>query len=168
MSAKTLNFNNQQCNPLGIPTLNLFFSQYFDTQPWHFQSENPTLVSELLSSFSVNELAFRYLSDWGDIRVAKRQDLNVEIAEQTPTTDLLLSNYQQGHTLVFNDLQEKIPAVQNLCRQLAQQFGCATNCNAYLTPTHGQALDLHYDDQDVYVVQLQGSKSWFVDFDCSL
>merc|ERR1719231_2246093 len=43
---------------------------------------------------------------------------------------------------------------------LGRSFGALFGCNAYLTPKGTQGLAPHYDDVEVFMLQLEGSKRW--------
>jgi len=45
---------------------------------------------------------------------------------------------------------------------LESEFGCMVGSNAYLTPLHSQGFAPHYDDVDVFILQLEGYKRWRV------
>jgi lysine-specific demethylase/histidyl-hydroxylase NO66 len=45
---------------------------------------------------------------------------------------------------------------------LESEFGCMVGSNAYLTPLHSQGFAPHYDDVDVFILQLEGYKRWMV------
>jgi lysine-specific demethylase/histidyl-hydroxylase NO66 len=45
---------------------------------------------------------------------------------------------------------------------LESEFGCMVGSNAYLTPVHSQGFAPHYDDVDVFILQLEGYKRWMV------
>ena len=51
-------------------------------------------------------------------------------------------------------------ASYELCACLQEHFGFPVGCSAYLTPTSTQGFPPHYDDVEVFVLQLQGSKRW--------
>ncbi|KAJ1623413.1 cupin superfamily protein-domain-containing protein [Pavlovales sp. CCMP2436] len=48
------------------------------------------------------------------------------------------------------------------CHLLDEQFGGASGANAYLTPNGTRGFAPHWDDVDVWVVQLEGAKKWSV------
>ena len=52
--------------------------------------------------------------------------------------------------------------VHALLSLLESEFGCMVGSNAYLTPLHSQGFAPHYDDVDVFVLQLEGYKRWRV------
>ena len=51
-------------------------------------------------------------------------------------------------------------ASYELCACLQEHFGFPVGCSAYLTPASAQGFPPHYDDVEVFVLQLQGSKRW--------
>lgn len=54
---------------------------------------------------------------------------------------------------------ENIHAMLSL---LESEFGCMIGSNAYLTPLNSQGFAPHYDDVDVFILQLEGFKRWRV------
>lgn len=77
--------------------------------------------------------------------------------------------YADGATLLLTKLQRRVPAVGRLCRALEEILLAAglvpaqrVGANLYLTPRGAQGFDLHYDDHEVLVVQLEGVKHWEV------
>jgi len=53
-------------------------------------------------------------------------------------------------------------AVHLMLSLLESEFGCMVGSNAYLTPLNSQGFAPHYDDVDVFVLQLEGYKRWRV------
>lgn len=77
--------------------------------------------------------------------------------------DGLVAQHAEGATLVLNALHRTHPPIGRFCRQLAQELGHATQCNAYVTPGgQHQGFDFHHDTHDVFVLQVSGRKRWIV------
>ena len=72
----------------------------------------------------------------------------------------MMNAYAEGYSLVLNNLQERDRRVAELCRGLEVTFRHPVGANAYLTPCGAQGLAAHYDDHDVFVLQIDGSKVW--------
>ncbi len=67
---------------------------------------------------------------------------------------------EDGYSIVVNWMQFRWPAVAQLAEAFDAVFGHQTNVNLYHTPGNEQAFPLHYDETDVFVLQLSGSKVW--------
>ncbi|KAJ1460990.1 cupin superfamily protein-domain-containing protein [Pelagophyceae sp. CCMP2097] len=67
-----------------------------------------------------------------------------------------------GATVRLRCPQQRFAAVHSLCAALEDEFGSTVGANAYLTPASGQGFAPHWDDVDVFVLQLEGSKRWRV------
>jgi mannose-6-phosphate isomerase-like protein (cupin superfamily) len=48
----------------------------------------------------------------------------------------------------------------DFCRALEQVFSCHVQTNIYLTPPNAQGFAAHYDNHDVFVLQVEGEKRW--------
>jgi len=56
--------------------------------------------------------------------------------------------------------QQFVDPLWKICAKLEELFGCLVGANCYLTPAGTQGLAPHYDDVDVFIMQLEGSKVW--------
>ena len=52
--------------------------------------------------------------------------------------------------------------IHTMLSLLEVEFGCMVGSNAYLTPRNSQGFAPHYDDVDVFILQLEGYKRWRV------
>ena len=68
--------------------------------------------------------------------------------------------YGRGATIVFNELHESIPALGEFCRAVEEAFSSQVTTNVYLTPAGNQGFPPHYDNHDVFVMQIAGRKLW--------
>lgn len=67
-----------------------------------------------------------------------------------------------GCTLVLDEANVFDPTLEVACRALQWWSREIVQANAYLTTGQADGFDLHWDDHDVLVVQLAGSKDWEV------
>jgi hypothetical protein len=65
-----------------------------------------------------------------------------------------------GVSLIMNRLDGHVSSLTTVCRQIESQLGEDIGAAAVLTTGAGGALKLHYDRQDVIVVQVEGAKRW--------
>jgi hypothetical protein len=73
---------------------------------------------------------------------------------------LLYERMRDGATLVLDAVNEFGGALQALCDGLANEFTAASQTNLYACWGTSQGFDVHWDDHDVFVIQLEGTKHW--------
>ena len=74
-------------------------------------------------------------------------------------------HYLAGATIVLPQLHDSVFNLGEFARSLEEVFSCHVQTNIYLTPapTDGaanQGFPPHYDNHDVFVMQISGSKAW--------
>ena len=152
-----------------------FTSQYFEKQPLILSRNNKHYYSTLLSVHEVESLVFTLSAPknkrWFQL-IKDGQTLPIRPPLVDDKGDLVpsrvITSYHQGFTVVLNQLQRRSPSVSALCRSLEDSLVSATDillksgvtANAYLTPRKAQGFSPHYDDHDVFIVQLGGAKNW--------
>lgn len=68
--------------------------------------------------------------------------------------------YRRGATIILNQAHQFDPALARLCRGLEHVFSSHVQTNIYLTPPNAQGFRTHYDNHDVFVIQVAGEKAW--------
>jgi len=68
----------------------------------------------------------------------------------------------QGVSLIFNRLDKYVPALRVLCKSIARDTLEQISAAAVVTSGRGGAIKCHYDDQDLIILQIAGTKSWRV------
>jgi hypothetical protein len=74
--------------------------------------------------------------------------------------DQIYESFTKGHSLVLNYLEDSWPPLFDLVEALGKAFAANIGVNMYLTPKGSKTFSLHTDDHDVFVLQVQGEKSW--------
>ena len=88
-------------------------------------------------------------------------DDNIEYIVANPTD--IWSNVDTSHcTLRLLRPHEHNDNIHTMLSLLESEFGCMVGSNAYLTPLNSQGFAPHYDDVDVFILQLVGYKRWRV------
>ena len=72
----------------------------------------------------------------------------------------VIRHFQRGATIILNQLQRADETMAGFCRSLEEVFSCRVQSNVYLTPPGNQGFNTHYDDHDVFIVQVRGEKLW--------
>lgn len=68
----------------------------------------------------------------------------------------------QGVSLIFNDLDDYLPALRVLCRNIASRTAEQVSAGAIVTSGPGGAIERHYDSEDLVILQIAGTKRWYV------
>ncbi len=77
--------------------------------------------------------------------------------------EAVLADMRAGGTLVLDQLHHTDPKLSLLCRTLAPELGHRFQTNLYLTPPHGKGFTPHWDNHDVFILQVLGSKHWKIE-----
>jgi 50S ribosomal protein L16 3-hydroxylase len=71
--------------------------------------------------------------------------------------------YRRGaHTIRVGGIETAVPIVAAVLRQVGRELETPLNdsfCNAYTSPV-GARTAIHFDEQDVFIVQISGRKLW--------
>jgi lysine-specific demethylase/histidyl-hydroxylase NO66 len=70
------------------------------------------------------------------------------------------SDFTNGYTIVLDDVEQYVRAIASLAHTIEVELNFATKVNAYVTPPESQGFLAHYDEHDVLILQIQGSKIW--------
>src|SRR5262249_36490553 len=81
----------------------------------------------------------------------------------TSGIESVLADMRGGSTLVLDRLHEREPKLARLCRGLEAEAGDRFPTNCYLTPPNGAGFTPHWDNHDVFILQVVGSKHWKVE-----
>lgn len=75
--------------------------------------------------------------------------------------------FAEGCSVVLPQAQEHLVSLGVLVRGLEAELGCRIQANVYLAPPSTSAFAPHYDQHDVFAVQVHGAKDWTL-FDSDL
>lgn len=74
----------------------------------------------------------------------------------------MLTYFRAGATIVLDAVELHAPGVARMCAEAGQILNCPTDAVAFLTPPARKGLSPHIDDEDVFVLQVSGTKRWLV------
>ena len=72
----------------------------------------------------------------------------------------IAEHYLRGATIILPHLHDSMFNLGEFCRSLEEVFSCHVQTNIYLTPSGNQGFPPHYDNHDVFVMQISGAKAW--------
>lgn len=149
-------------------TVDEFRSLFREKQFLHLRQESRERLGHLLPWEGVRELLAQNLLDRKRLRIARGgRDIPPHFyrrdSDRNPVdTDKLRELIAQDASVVINRVQDLSPPVRRMARQMEIELGHKVNVNAYLTFGLGGAFAMHYDTHDVLVLQVHGSKRWFI------
>jgi ribosomal protein L16 Arg81 hydroxylase len=65
-----------------------------------------------------------------------------------------------GATLILNQCEEAYVPLRDLCSQLERLFHVRVYANVYAAFRADRGFDVHWDDQDTFILQVYGRKHW--------
>lgn len=139
-----------------------FRTRYWEQQPLIIHREDPTYYGDLFTLQDFDEAITR---DPNYVKIANAATSKNKSYKVSMATGLeaVLADMRDGGTLVLDQLHRREPKLALLCRLLGQQLGHNFQTNLYLTPPHGKGFTPHWDNHDVFVLQVVGSKRWQIE-----
>lgn len=147
-----------------------FFSDYWEKKPLHLKRQRPGYYQELFSKAALDE---EIRSGAGKVRYGERINLVKFHEEKAAKLDLnpgsrgtvakasqVDAAWADGASIQVMHPQQFHRPVQSLLASLETAFAALFGANAYLTPGSKQGLAPHFDDVEVFMLQLEGSKRW--------
>lgn len=150
-----------------------FFDEFWERDVCSIRGQNPARFASWISEEQIRDfLAYStpnlleydvHAVRHGAALAADAIDLLETGAQVRPRhAHRFLEAYAEGYTLVLRMLARRVGHIESVCRLFEKQFGCPVYPALYLTPPATQGFAPHWDQDDVYVFQLRGSKSWTV------
>ncbi len=77
-----------------------------------------------------------------------------------PDSRKIAHELANGSTIVMQGVQEYHEPLGAFARKLAHDLSRPVHVNAYVTPGGAQGFGSHFDPQDAFIIQVEGSKDW--------
>lgn len=167
MFDNNLNDNNfdflKLLNPIAIAD---FLAKHWEKQPLHILGRSTDFYQTLLSLEEMDILLARHHLTPPDIRVVANQQELLPDRYIKPDRSLNLNQlykaYNEGHTIIINGLQQYWQPIAQVCLNVQYFLNHSVVANCYLSPPNSKGLMPHYDTHDVFVLQIEGSKQWYL------
>ncbi|XP_061103339.1 ribosomal oxygenase 2 isoform X2 [Conger conger] len=149
--------------PLGLQE---FFQEYWEKKPLFLQRSDPGLATYYQSLFQLSDL--KALCGQGivydrDVVLCRcvNGKKNVLSKQGRVNYSQLKKDFEQKKvTLQFHQPQRFKDELWQIQEKLECFFGALVGSNVYITPQESQGLPAHYDDVEVFILQLEGEKHW--------
>jgi lysine-specific demethylase/histidyl-hydroxylase NO66 len=148
--------------PLKVET---FLTEIWGQSHYHVSRSSPEYFDALLDgTASVDQLLGLFRPDLSLVRLVRendkkepyhyrRSDGGLDVAE-------IGHDFADGYTIVLESIHRYVRAIASLLHAIEVELNFATQVNAYFTPPESQGFVPHYDEHDVLIMQLRGSKIW--------
>ncbi|KAJ7424304.1 Bifunctional lysine-specific demethylase and histidyl-hydroxylase MINA [Pitangus sulphuratus] len=144
----------------------VFFKEYWEQKPLLVQRNDPLVAAYYLSLFQLSdlkELCSQDLYYGRDVNICrcvngKKKVLNKE--DKVNYMQLKKDFDQKKATIQFHQPQRFKEELWKIQEKLECYFGSLVGSNVYITPQGSQGLPPHYDDVEVFILQLEGEKHW--------
>lgn len=145
-------------------TPDIFFAEHFEKKPLRVARNDPGYYADLLSFEDIDRVVTGMGLAVPEITVTRAGgDITpADYAYETGVIDPVRVNqlFADGATVILSGLHERLPKLARFCRALEAVFSARVQTNIYMTQAQSQGFKAHYDDHDVLVLQIAGTKEW--------
>lgn len=148
--------------PLKVET---FLDTVWGQTHYHVSRNCPGYYDTLLDgSASVDELVSSFRADLSLVSLARGDDKKnayvYRLAESGFDVVGIGRDFADGYTIVLESVHRYVRTIASLLHSIEIELNFTTQVNAYITPPGSQGFVAHYDDHDVLILQIRGSKVW--------
>ena len=147
--------------PLGV---NEFLRDYYEKKPLLSPDNKCRNFGDLISLEKLDHLLATSELPPASIDMARSKPpiskANFTFKSGNIDRGAVVRHYQSGATIIFPQINLAIDELANFCRNLEFELSCKVQTNVYLTPRNSQGFKTHYDDHDVFIMQIHGKKNW--------
>jgi hypothetical protein len=120
--------------------------------------------SLLAASSAVEELLELFRREPSAVRMMRGKDKkgpdSYRLADGSLDIVGIRNDFADGYTIVVDGVERYVRPIASLSRSIEVELNFPIQVNAYVTPPESQGLVPHYDDHNVLILQIQGSKTW--------
>lgn len=142
-----------------------FLSDYWERQPFVARARSAGYFRDLFSSRDVDQVIHYQRPRPGSIDLVTDHGFvrdNFLHADGTANVNLVYQSYLKGSTVILSGLESSWPPLAAFCRQLEGDLNHPVSVAVYMTPPDTKGVKPHFDTQEGFLVQVDGSKRWTV------
>ncbi|XP_038622134.1 ribosomal oxygenase 2 isoform X2 [Tachyglossus aculeatus] len=143
-----------------------FFQEYWEQKPLLIRRDDPSVAAHYQSLFRLMDLkglCSRGVFYGRDVNVCRCVNGKKKVLNKGGKVNYLLLRKdfdQKRATIQFHQPQRFKDELWRIQEKLECYFGSLVGSNVYITPPGSQGLPPHYDDVEVFILQLEGEKHW--------
>jgi ribosomal protein L16 Arg81 hydroxylase len=146
-----------------------FLAKHWQIEPLHVARGEPRYFSELVGREQVDHLIASQcgradfpISVIGGHLEKKEAPEPGPAARSSWTPEAVYKRIGKGATIRIGNTKHYIPAIRRLAACLEQELSSDIAINLYMTPPAARAFGAHYDNHDVFILQVEGEKLWTI------
>ncbi|KAI5774120.1 RIOX2 [Gulo gulo luscus] len=143
-----------------------FFKEFWEKKPLLIQRDDPSVATYYQSLFRLSDLKIlcsRGIYYGRDVNVCRCVNGRKKVLNKDGKVHFLQLRKdfdQKRATIQFHQPQRFKDELWRIQEKLECYFGSLVGSNVYITPAGSQGLPPHYDDVEVFILQLEGEKHW--------
>jgi lysine-specific demethylase/histidyl-hydroxylase NO66 len=146
-------------------TVETFINEMWGTTHYHVSRNCPEYFDSLFDGpASVDELVGFFRPDRSLVRLVRENDKKdshaYRLADGAFDVAGIGKDFADGYTIVLGSIERFVRAIASLSHAIEVELNFTTQVNAYVTPPESQGFVTHYDEHDVLILQIRGSKIW--------
>lgn len=147
-------------------TRETFFLYYGDKLPFFIDASGKKAAADLVDRDAISAIVRQGIQPDRRIAMYRAGAVISPALYETADTNPRIESHRirtflsEGASLVINGVDELIPRIGALAESLEREVAANVWANVYITTGDAGALDLHFDDHDVLVLQVRGTKRW--------
>jgi ribosomal protein L16 Arg81 hydroxylase len=143
-----------------------FALEHFEKKPLFLQRSSASYHASLFRLEDMDRLHLLSRPQYTQVFAidSRRKIATDEYADARGEVDAvrLFELFEEGATIVHRNVDAYCVSVATLCRSMEKYFNSPFSANAYWAPAGGRAFPVHYDANNVFALQISGSKQWRV------
>jgi bifunctional lysine-specific demethylase and histidyl-hydroxylase NO66 len=154
-------------------TVETFLTEIWGRSHYHVSRNCPEYFDTLFDgSASVDQLLGLFRPDLSLVRLVRENDKKEPYHYRRSDGGLDVAgighDFADGYTIVLESIHRYVRAIASLLHAIEVEMNFATQVNAYFTPPESQGFVPHYDEHDVLIMQIRGSKIWHLYDGCDV
>lgn len=147
--------------PLPVQT---FLDDLWGSAAHHIHRGRSDYFASLADSLTTERLLDALRTEPSAVRLVRGADhLDPECrADGTMDVARIRAELDNGYTIICNNIEKYLRPMSTLTHGVEVELNFPTHVNAYVTPPGATGFLPHYDHHDVLVLQIQGSKTWYL------
>lgn len=142
-----------------------FFAEYWEQKPLVTRGRPGDVFAPLFSLRDVDRVICYHKPGPGRLDLVTEGGFvrdNFLGPDGAANINLVYESYLKGSTVILGGLEETWEPLALFCRRLDGQLSHPASAAVYLTPPRHRGIQPHFDTQENFILQVEGTKHWKV------